>query len=301
MIKRILILFLSTSAFATFAQQEFMTTHYMFSGLALNPAYAGVHEGLSTSFLYRNQWVGFEGSPNTQVASVHSPINNRPISLGALVYRDQLGLSTEYGSYFSYAYRISITEGLQLSMGLQFNLHNFGIDYERAESGVFDIEDNLANISEFKWNTGAGFLLHSERLFVGVSMPQIMNREIGTENPNGNFSELVRHFYFLGGYAFDIGRGLVLKPNILVKSVGNAPTQVDLNANLLINSLLWIGASYRSMDSLDGIIGLQVTPQFMVSYATDFTLSEIDTQSHEVMLNYIFELPTKKIRTPRYF
>ncbi len=283
------------------AQQEFMVTHYMFNGLALNPAYAGVHDGISTSFLYRNQWVGFEGSPNTQVASIHSPLNNRPISLGAVLFRDQLGLSTEYGGYFSYAYRIPVSSDLKLSMGLQASTHNYAVDYGLANNEVFDPGDNLGNISEFKWNFGAGALLHSDRLYVGLSIPQLLDRKLDVDDPDGNFTRLVRHYYLTGGYAFNVSRDVVLKPNFLVKAVGNAPLQVDLNANVLIKSFLWLGVSYRSLDSVDGIVGFQLTPQLQFSYATDFTLSEIDAQSHEIMLNYIFELPTRKILTPRYF
>lgn len=298
---KILTFALTIGSLSLAAQQEFQTTHYMFNGLSLNPAYAGVHDGISTSFLYRNQWVGFEGAPNTQLASIHSPINNRPISLGALVFRDQLGLSSEYGAYFSYAYRIALTDKLKLSMGLQASAHNFAVEYSQAENGVFDSGDNLGDISEFKWNFGTGLLLHTDRLYVGVSVPQILNKKLDINDPDGNFAQLVRHFYLTAGWAFDAGPDLVLKPNILMKSVGNTPLQFDLNMNALIKKFLWVGASYRSFDSIDAIIGFQISPKLLVSYATDFTLTEIDNQSHEVMINYLISLPTKKILTPRYF
>lgn len=299
--KKIVFLLMVLGAQKAFAQQEFMVTHYMFNGLALNPAYAGVHEGISLSFLYRNQWVGFEGAPNTQLASIHSPINGRPISLGAIFFRDELGLSTEHGGYFSYAYRIQVDMNLKLSMGLQFSTHNYQIKYSRAENGVFDPGDNLADINEFKWNFGSGLMLHNDRFFIGVSVPQILDRKLDVNDPDGNFSKLIRHYYGYIGYAFNINQDLILKPNVLVKSVENAPVQIDLNANALIKNILWVGISYRSLDSIDGIVGFQITPQMQFSYATDFTLTEINNQSHEVMLNYVFSFPTKKILTPRYF
>ncbi|WP_462251670.1 PorP/SprF family type IX secretion system membrane protein [Ekhidna sp.] len=282
------------------AQQEYMVTHYMFNGLGLNPAYAGVHDGLSTSFILREQWVGFEGAPSTQLASIHSPLRNKPVSLGAVLYRDKLGLSTEYGGYFSYAYRIQISSDFRLSMGLQANVHNYSIEYSRANTGVNDNE-GLGNVSQMLWNVGAGMMLHSERAYLGISSPQLVNKELEIGDPDGQFTDLVRHFYVSAGYAFDIGYDYVLKPNVLVKAVQGAPVQIDINANLLIKSVLWVGASYRSMDSIDALFGVQINPQLMVSYATDFTLSEIEAQSHEIMLNYIFELPTKKILSPRYF
>lgn len=296
-------LFIMGGAYTSSAQQEFLITHYMFNGLALNPAYAGVHEGISASFLYRNQWVGIPGAPNTQVASIHGPLKDRPASLGALLYRDQLGLSTEYGGYFSYSYRLPITEKLKLSLGMQLNTHNFAIEWSRARNDLFDVRDTDINgdVSEFKFNFGAGALLHTDRLFVGLSVPQMLNRKLDVDDPDGSFARLVRHYYLLGGYAFNVNSQLVLKPNVLFRAVGNAPAQVDLNLNALVNSFLWVGVSYRSFDSIDGIIGFQLTPQFLVSYASDFSLTEINRQSHEILLNYVFELPTKKILTPRYF
>ncbi|MEM6523400.1 MAG: type IX secretion system membrane protein PorP/SprF [Bacteroidota bacterium] len=282
------------------AQQEYMVTHYMFNGLGLNPAYAGVHDGLSASFILREQWVGFEGAPSTQIASIHSPLSDRPVSLGAILYRDKLGLSTEYGGYFSYAYRLQINNEFRLSMGLQASVHNYSVDYMQANSGINDNE-GLGNLSQTLLNLGAGLLLHSDRAYLGISSPQLMNRKLEIGDPDGQFTDLVRHFYVSAGYAFDLGYDYVLKPNILVKAVDGAPIQVDINANLLIKSVVWVGAAYRSMDSIDALFGLQINPKLMVSYATDFTLSEIGAQSHEIMLNYIFELPSKKILSPRYF
>lgn len=288
-------------AFAVVAQQEYLVTHYMFNGLGLNPAYAGVHDGLSTSFILREQWAGLEGAPSTQIASIHSPLRKRPVSLGAVFYRDKLGLSTEYGGYFSYAYRIRVNNNFRLSMGLQASAHNYSVEYANANSGINDLE-GLGNVNQMLWNVGAGLMLHSDRIYLGVSSPQLMNRQLQIGDPDGQFTDLVRHFYVTAGYAFDIGLNYLLKPNILMKSVAGAPVQVDINANLLIKSVVWIGASYRSMDSVDALFGVQINPQITVSYATDFTLSELDAQSHEIMLNYIFELPSsKKILSPRFF
>jgi len=97
--------FATTNAFA---QQEYMVTQYMYNGLSLNPAYAGIHKGISVSGLWREQWVGIEGAPSTQFVSIHSPLNYRYASLGALVYRDVIGSKTEHTGYFSYAYRIKV-------------------------------------------------------------------------------------------------------------------------------------------------------------------------------------------------
>jgi type IX secretion system PorP/SprF family membrane protein len=231
---------------AVFAQQQLMVTHYMYNGLVLNPAYAGVHEGISTSFLLREQWVGFPGAPSTQLVSIHSPLTHRPVSLGAVIFSDKLGVTSEVGGYFSYAYRINLNEKLKLSMGLQASIHNYKVNYAE-DNGLSDPGDNLNNISELKWNFGTGFLLHTDRLYLGFSIPQFLNKKLDLDDSDGTFSRLVRHYYVSAGYAFDVGPNLVVKPNFLIKAVPNAPIQVDLNANILIKEKLWMGVSYRSL------------------------------------------------------
>lgn len=282
------------------AQQEFMFTHYMFNGLAINPAYAGIHDGISTSFLFREQWVGFEGAPSTQVASIHSPLPNRSIGIGAMFYRDQLGLSSEYGALLSYAYRIRIGREAQLSMGLRVSNHHYQVKYDALNGSQNDFE-GFSSQNQMTWNAGAGLLLHMDRAYLGISSPQLIPQKIEIGDPDGRFVQRVRHYYLTAGYLFDWGSDLVLKPNLMVKGVEGAPWQVDLNMNVLIKSLVWVGVSYRSMDSIDGLIGLQVDPNLSVSYSTDFTLTQIASSSHEVMINYVFNLPGQKILTPRYF
>ena len=39
-----------------------LSDHYLIDALDINPAFAGCHDALSTSLIYRNQWVGFEFS-----------------------------------------------------------------------------------------------------------------------------------------------------------------------------------------------------------------------------------------------
>ncbi|MBV6646432.1 MAG: type IX secretion system membrane protein PorP/SprF [Cyclobacteriaceae bacterium] len=281
------------------AQQEFMITQYMYNGLAMNPAYAGIHEGISLSFLTRHQWVGIEGAPTTQLVSIHSPLNYRPVSLGAVLYRDQLGVKKEHTGYFSYAYRIRIKDDIKLSFGLQANFHQINQNFILGAAD--DPNDPLLQSdNSMKFNAGSGLLLHSNRFYVGFSVPQMLKTKFGSQELNSS-SRLVRHYYLTAGVVFGISETLMLKPNILVKAVENAPIQADLNLNALISNILWVGVSHRWKESFDGLVALQISPKLQLGYAFDFTNSDLNSTSHEVMLNYIINLPSTKILTPRYF
>lgn len=281
------------------AQQQFLFTQYMFNGLALNPAYAGAHEGMSASAIWREQWVGFEGAPSTQTVSLHSPISYTPISLGGVVYRDKIGIFEENGAYLSYAYRIKF-KGNFLSFGMQANMQNLKAGYADLQPD----DPTLGNISTFKFNFGSGVFLHSKRFYVGVSVPKIVNTKIDPKSVE-SASELIRHYFLTGGYVWEMNPNVIFKPNFLLKAVQGAPLQFDANLNVLLKNFLWVGASYRSKESIDALIEFQVSPRMQIGYAYDFfTLTDIrgvQQGSHELMLNYVFPLPNSKILTPRYF
>ncbi|MBK7970860.1 MAG: type IX secretion system membrane protein PorP/SprF [Bacteroidetes bacterium] len=59
------------------AQFEPQFTQYMFNEMFINPAYAGSREQVAATMLYRNQWVGLEGAPKTQTASINGPLMNK--------------------------------------------------------------------------------------------------------------------------------------------------------------------------------------------------------------------------------
>ncbi len=279
------------------SQQQFMITQYMYNGLPINPAYAGIHEGLSASVLTRHQWVGIEGAPNTQFISVHSPLKFHKASLGAVLYRDEIGIKKEHSGYFSYAYRIGITQKIKLSMALQLNFHQLNQEYKMGAAD--DPNDPLLmDDNAVKINSGTGIMLHSDRFYLGFSIPQMMKTKFGSDQSLGH---LVQHYYIAGGYVFNIVEGLILKPNFLVKAVKNAPTQYDLNANVLIKNLLWLGINHRWKESNALLMALQLGPSFQIGYSADLNNNDLQSTSHEIMVNYVFKRDNQKMLTPRYF
>ncbi|MEM8964821.1 MAG: type IX secretion system membrane protein PorP/SprF [Bacteroidota bacterium] len=288
-------------ALAGFAQQQAMYTQYMFNGLAINPAYAGSHESLTLTALGREQWVGFEGAPSSQTFTAHAPLRNDKIALGLLLTRDEIGITKQQGAYAIYAYRIRMVKGT-LSAGLQAGFNNYRAAFSqvkvRQDDGSFSIDD----LQGFLPNFGTGVYYNTQRFYVGFSLPQLLTNPY--PGHDGSRAQQYRHWFLTSGYVFDLNQDLKLKPNVLVKAVEGAPLELDLNANLLIRELIWLGVSYRSFDAISGLFELQATPRFRIGYAYDYTLTDLqqfNTGSHELMLNYRFLRKDKKMLTPRYF
>lgn len=299
--KRLVVLFIiSVSGIQAYAQQQALFTQYMFNQLPLNAAYTGIHEGLSASMLWREQWIGFEGAPSTQTLSVHSPIAFRPISVGGVIMRDKIGVTNQLSARFMYAYRIEVGNS-QVSFGLEGSLSHFRTNYN--QDGIADPLLEGADQNFMKPNFGTGILWHGDKFYAGVGVPNLINQRFSEED--GEDGGLLRHYYITGGYVFAIYDNLLVKPNFMLKAVKGAPLQADFNINVLLQRVLWVGVSYRSFDSIDALIQFQISPQFQVGYAFDFwtttNLSNTMQGSHEIMINYVFELPRTKIITPRYF
>lgn len=283
------------------AQQQVMFTQYMFNGLALNPAYAGSHETVSVTGIWREQWGGIEGAPSTQTFSVHSPISHKKIGLGLVLLHDNIGVTSQTGVYGSYAYRIKTKKG-KLAFGLQAGFSSYSVD-----NLSLDLIDNPAfdhNVSEAQPNIGVGVYYSTKKFYVGASAPQLLETTFDRDNPDSD-SKLVRHYFATLGYVLELNRNFKLKPNLLVKAVAGAPVEVDLNANLLIRDVLWVGVSYRSFDSIDAILQMQLTNRLQLGYAYDFItttdLGRVNRGSHELSLNYLFSFNKVNIITPRYF
>jgi hypothetical protein len=52
-------------------------------------------EAFSIFALHRTQWVGLDGAPVTNVASVNTPLNESNLGLGVTIINDKIGPTTE--------------------------------------------------------------------------------------------------------------------------------------------------------------------------------------------------------------
>ena len=111
-----------------FAQQKPVVSQYMFSGLLLNPAYAGRHEYTSFTAMYRDQWVNMPGAPKLTTFTGQTGYKGRKVGTGFLVSEDKIGVHSNLATYVSYSYAIEFPNGGKFSMGLQG-----GVDILRSD------------------------------------------------------------------------------------------------------------------------------------------------------------------------
>jgi len=291
------------SGMVSVAQQLPQFTQYMYNTISINPAYAGSRETLSVVGLHRSQWVGLEGGPSTQTLSVHTPLRNEKVGVGVSFINDELGYQNFQYLYADFSYTINLGEKTKLAFGLKAGFTGFSLDddFQQAEFNdpvIFGYQDR------WKPNIGTGLYLHTNRWYLGLSAPRLLNTDYTGDE---EFESLERvSYYFTGGYVFDLTQEVKFKPATLLKYTNGAPLSLDLTANFLFFDKLWVGPAYRvseNASSFGGIIDFQISKQFRVGYAYDNPTSDLrpyTTGTHEILL--MFELfKSKRIKSPRYF
>ena len=70
----ILVFFLGLgSTMPLFGQYGMQTSLYMHERYAFNPAFGGMERSLAAGLLYRTQWAGLDGNPESRMINVHMP------------------------------------------------------------------------------------------------------------------------------------------------------------------------------------------------------------------------------------
>lgn len=303
LVKFNIIAFILFSSWMSVAQQLPQFTQYMYNTIAINPAYAGSRETLSVVGLHRSQWVGLEGGPQTQTLSIHTPIRNERVGLGFSFINDELGYQNFSYLYGDFSYTIPTGENSKLAFGIKagFTSYSLDADFQQSQSNdpvIFGFEDR------WKPNIGTGIYWHSNRWYVGLSAPRILNTDY---TGDAEFQSLERiSYYFTGGYVFDLSENTKFKPATLLKATNGAPLSFDLTANFLFYDKFWLGAGYRVDEragALGGLADFQVSKQLRIGYAYEYPLSDLrpyTSGTHEILL--MFEIfKSKRIKSPRYF
>lgn len=289
------------------AQQEAMYSQYMFNTLAINPAYAGSRNITSATALYRSQWVGVDGAPETATFTIDAPFNDKKIGLGLQVFSDKIGVTQNAGALASYAYRIRMETGT-LAFGLQAGYSQYRAGLSSVPLNTYSGPDAaFANdINKGLLNIGTGVYYNSDRFYIGLSAPQLLNNQLSnfTVSNSNVYTGQALHLFLASGVVIPLAYDFDLKPSVLVKGVKGAPIQADINANLWIKQVFSIGFQYRTNADIAAMMEIQATPQFRLGYSYDRSttkLEQFNSGSHEIMLRYEFGFERGRTISPRYF
>ena len=299
--KKLSIIAVLLLAFQIHAQQDPQYTQYMYNMNVINPAYAGSRENLSLGLLYRTQWAGIDGGPETSTFFGHAPISDK-LGLGLSAISDQIGPVKETNLYADISYTLELGRENRLAFGIKAGatFHNIGLaGIDLVDSGDPFFQD----ISSTTPNIGAGVFYYTNKYYVSLSVPNLLSAVHLDDNGLKIGSE-TQHYFLTGGYVFDLSRNTELKPSFLVKSAFGAPVSFDVNVNARFYKKFEIGGSYRLDDSFSALVNFNLSPAVRIGYAYDGVTSGIRPfaiASHEVMLLFDLNFSRRVSRSPRYF
>jgi type IX secretion system PorP/SprF family membrane protein len=240
----------------SFAQQDAQFTQYMYNTININPAYAGSRGVLSIFALHRTQWVGLDGAPVTNAISVNTPLNANNLGLGISVINDKIGPTHENTISADLSYTIPTSETFKLSFGIKATANLFDLDISRLNPA--DDDPSLHDYSnKFTPNIGAGVYLHSDKAYIGFSVPNFIETNRYDDNEVAIFKEKI-NYYLIAGYVFDLTSDIKFKPAVLTKMVEGAPLQADVSANFMFNNKFVVGVAYRWSAALSAMVGFKV-------------------------------------------
>ena len=284
------------------AQQPAQYSLYMLNKYGFNPAFAGMENSLSITGVYRNQWVGLPGNPETQQVNAHMPLQIASGGIGIGLENETIGNWTQTATTLTYDYQMLMGSSGVLSLGLSAGIVQRKFDGSKARlpEGIYDEENNLIlhedQILTNGIETGSAPTFHfgafyqSEKLEVGISAINLMENEL-------KMSELRfvqdRTYYLFLGYRHDLNNTISLHPSLLMKS--NAEQmQLDFSLIARYNENIFLGATFRgyhseSVDAVALMAGMKLSEKITFGYSYDLGLSNLNSVhngSHEIMLNY---------------
>ncbi|MEW7280881.1 type IX secretion system membrane protein PorP/SprF [Aquimarina sp. 2201CG1-2-11] len=301
------LIFILTVVFCsvTYAQQEPQYSQYMYNMSTVNPAYATGQSGLiSTGLLYRKQWTGIEGSPQTANVFANIPMSDK-IELSVNYVNDKIGdaipVTNDYVNV-DFAYITKISDQARLSYGLKAGINSLKID--PSNSDVISDPAFANNTATTNLNVGAGVYLFTHNFYAGVSTPNLLPSSVDIDGVG--VAETKTHIYGILGYVVDISDEVKLKPSTVIKQVIDSPLTFDFSLNSLLYDKFELGVSYRYTDSFIALAGFNITQNLKIGYSYDFSVSDLgdyNDGSHEIILLFNFDLLnfSNKYSSPRFF
>ena len=164
-------------------QQTLQYSNYLENSFYLNPAVAHLGKK-SLNIIYRNQWIGFEGSPKTTFLSFQSSFSHKKdfklssfSNIGGFLQSENIGAFRSFKINISYSYSFLLSSNWRLSFGSFLGAQQLGLDVSNIT--LFDNNDPVVDVSNFSLlpDFSTGVTLTNNNNFFGISAKQIFQNK----------------------------------------------------------------------------------------------------------------------------
>lgn len=275
------------------AQEEQIFNHYLINPAMVNPAASAFDDNYRLQFNGRAAWSGFEDAPQTLGVRAAAPIG-QTFGIGAALFSESAAQLNRFKAQLDFSFRFQFgqeylnkktwnlafgfytqVQRLTLDNGITTNVH-----YEAGDEVIMNM---IQGVNEFDAAFGV-FGSYLENTYGGITINNLVANRL--QNIAGANTSNQLYYTLMLGHKFELADLKVnLEPSLLIRSLRDAPTQVDLNLKAgFLGDQLITGLSYRSL----GVIGLLLGTRLSgldLYYSYDLSFQEFqsyNTGTHEV-------------------
>jgi len=243
-------------SFTSLCQQEpFFSLNETNQGF-FNPSATAVHDQHLVNTQYRNQWIGFNGSPITYLLNYEMDIDKINSGVGLVAMRDEVGLNTNHTIGLNYRYTLKLGEFSKLSAGLGLNWY-----HQRFSNGWITPQTTpdpfLPPTTLSTWNLNSGLYFQRKKLNIGLGFMNINQASDNQSYQNSGISIRKRlHSSFLADYTFELTDNFSLTPSVFIFTNSIQLSSLVSLKGMHYNRFWWL-IGYRHYRSLNLGVGIQ--------------------------------------------
>ena len=262
----------------------------------INPAYAGAESQNMVAISSRNQWNAIENSPKNQIVTFSSQRKNN-VGLGVSISSSKFFVERNTSTYIDFSYRLSITQNMNLFLGLKGGATFYKADLLGLNSLGSGVDPAQGLFSRVNPNLGVGALVQSESFWLSLSIPRLFSVS-NEENFSATSTDKV-HSYIATGGIFQLNDFLSIKPSMLIRSVETQPETSIINSSITtveflgmvgFKQFLDVGISYRTNNTMGIVSFIKIKDFLDVGYAYETsigsTMSSLGVKTHELTLRF---------------
>lgn len=294
---------------AAWAQQLPLLNEYLHYPALLNPAMVGWEDLTAVTATYRHQWTGMPNRPMTFGLNFRHFDDAHNMAFGGGLTHDQTGPTSFTGLHLQYAYHLKFKSEKpgnfrrhRLAIGLSLSANQYRLDgtqlrYNDADDPL--IVDNT--VTRILPDAGMGIFYYNDLYYVGLSLPQLISRNVQFESLN-SLSNLRRevHAYLNAGVKIQVGNTEakrsqfnehVVIPSIWMRYAPNSPFNIHLHVRYWWRQQLGFGVAVTTDGTVSFDAAIQIKQRLRVSYALGVPFSALAPQlgtNHEIALTYLF-------------
>jgi type IX secretion system PorP/SprF family membrane protein len=289
---------------------------YQFMPL-FNPAFSGVESFTDAKLSYRYQWAGFgqyapqfinlgfhlrikqpldlsynssRTSNMSRTRSQRIPSGKRMIhAVGVNLFQSSVGVVQSVGGSLTYSVHYPISVNTKLAIGLSSLIENRKLDITKVSVRDPDEYYNhllASSTSQTDLNLRAGLVLYGDRFYLGASYLPLVN--VAIQSSDLAMEEPFYHASIQGGLNFALNNDVAIKPSVIGLLTVSNEIMMDYNVKAFIQERIFLGLTYRSIETGVALLGFNINDIFTASYSYEMSVGQFrkfNDGSHELVLS----------------